>query len=107
MMANKTARSLTKALGRRMAIANSGEAFTFSNANDLAAFSLYGYNGRSEVTSAARYWGKDGRQNCPPLPQPRRVGNQLPSLHRSLFMPIPLMVECQPPSPQLSPIRQS
>ena len=47
------------ALGRRTAIANSGEAFTFSNANDLAAFNLYGYNGRSEVTSAARYWGTD------------------------------------------------
>ena len=37
----------------------SGEAFTFSNANDLAAFNLYGYNTRSEVTSAARYWGTD------------------------------------------------
>jgi RHS repeat-associated protein len=47
------------ALGRRTAIANSGEAFTFSNANDLAAFNLYGYNTRSEVTSAARYWGTD------------------------------------------------
>ena len=47
------------ALGRRTAIANSGEAFTFTNANDLAAFNLYGYNGRSEVTSAARYWGTD------------------------------------------------
>jgi len=35
------------ALGRRTAIANSGEAFTFSNANDLAAFNLYGYNGVS------------------------------------------------------------
>ena len=29
------------------------------NANDLAAFNLYGYNARSEVTSAARYWGTD------------------------------------------------
>ncbi|NLX13824.1 MAG: hypothetical protein GXY44_09265, partial [Phycisphaerales bacterium] len=47
------------ALGRRTAIASSGEAFTFTNANDLAAFNLYGYNTRSEVTSATRYWGTD------------------------------------------------
>jgi hypothetical protein len=31
LTANKTGRSLAKALGRRTAIANSGEAFTFSN----------------------------------------------------------------------------
>jgi RHS repeat-associated protein len=55
------------ALGRRTAIANSGEAFTFSNANDLAAFNLYGYNGRSEVTSAARYWGTDTGTTTEPV----------------------------------------
>lgn len=67
MMANKTASSLTKALGRRMAIANSGEAFTFTNANDLAAFNLYGYNGRSEVTSATRYWGTNTGTTTEPV----------------------------------------
>ena len=47
------------ALGRRVSRADSGEAFTFTNSNDLAAFNLYGYNGRSEVASSARYWGTD------------------------------------------------
>ena len=55
------------ALGRRTAIANSGEAFTFSNANDLAAFNLYGYNTRSEVTSATRYWGTDTGTTSEPV----------------------------------------
>ena len=50
------------ALGRRTSVKNSGLAF--SQIPD--AFTLYGYNDRSELTSAGRYFGTDlGQTNTP------------------------------------------
>lgn len=64
-------------LGRRESVANSGSAFA------QAAFSRYGYNHRSELTSAHRYLGADVNDLTSPVPAEQRafdydpIGNRL------------------------------
>ena len=53
-------------VGRRTAAANSGAAFT------QAAYSAYGYNDRSELTSAQRYLGADIANTTQPVPAEQR-----------------------------------
>ncbi|MDA8138944.1 MAG: RHS repeat-associated core domain-containing protein [Desulfobacteraceae bacterium] len=53
-------------IGRRTSAANSGTAFT------QAAFSAYGYNDRSELTSAQRYLGADIANTTQPVPAEQR-----------------------------------
>ena len=53
-------------LGRRTSAANSGTAFT------QAAYSAYGYNDRSELTSAQRYLGADMANTTQPVPAEQR-----------------------------------